>query len=395
MDEASGFFETPTMAQHPRQGMFELVSSSPESYCDIWRADKDGRFRIYKALKSEYAGDQVYERLLRKEFEIGYSLDHPNICEYYAFVNLPPLGNCIEMEWIDGCSLDSLLPRGAIGKTLAVKIISEICDALSYMHSKQVVHRDLKPSNIMLTYNGNNVKLIDFGLSDTDAHSVLKGSAGTQVYASPELISGKTVDFRSDIFSLGCVIDRLSPTYARVARKCCQRAPAKRFQSALDVKKAIERKPLAPFAVAAVAAVALVPLGSALWLTHPWSRPAGNVAGLPSLTDTLPGTSEDSPALSPASLPIDNQTGTEQQMGRIEDFDKSGLNEPSARTKSDSPGGAKEDSPGKPKNQTPGKPMNRTPEKPGKMDNAPKKSQQSDKEAIDELFRQATELFDQ
>lgn len=392
MDEASGFFETPTMAQHPRQGMFELVSSSPESYCDIWRADKDGRFRIYKALKSEYAGDQVYERLLRKEFEIGYSLDHPNICEYYAFVNLPPLGNCIEMEWIDGCSLDSLLPRGTVGKTLAVKIISEICDALSYMHSKQVIHRDLKPSNIMLTYNGNNVKLIDFGLSDTDAHSVLKGSAGTQVYASPELISGKTVDFRSDIFSLGCVIDRLSPTYARVARKCCQRAPAKRFQSALDVKKAIERKPLAPFAVAAVA---LVLLGSALWLTHPWSRPAGNVAGLPSLTDTLPGTSEDSPALSPASLPIDNQTGTEQQMGRIEDFDKSGLNEPSARTKSDSPGGAKEDSPGKPKNQTPGKPMNRTPEKPGKMDNAPKKSQQSDKEAIDELFRQATELFDQ
>lgn len=380
------------MAQHPRQGMFELVSSSPESYCDIWRADKDGRFRIYKALKSEYAGDQVYERLLRKEFEIGYSLDHPNICEYYAFVNLPPLGNCIEMEWIDGCSLDSLLPRGAVGKTLAVKIINETCDALSYMHSKQVVHRDLKPSNIMLTYNGNNVKLIDFGLSDTDAHSVLKGSAGTQVYASPELISGKTVDFRSDIFSLGCVIDRLSPTYARVARKCCQRAPAKRFQSALDVKKAIERKPLAPFAVAAVA---LVLLGSALWLTHPWSRPAGDVAGLPSLTDTPPGTSEDSPALSPASLPIDNQTGAEQQMGRIEDFDKSGLNEPSARTKGDSPGGAKEDSPGKPKNRTPEKPMNRTPEKPGKMDNAPKKSQQSDREAIDELFRQATELFDQ
>ena len=384
MDEASGFFETPTMAQHPRQGMFELVSSSPESYCDIWRADKDGRFRIYKALKSEYAGDQVYERLLRKEFEIGYSLDHPNICEYYAFVNLPPLGNCIEMEWIDGCSLDSLLPRGTVGKTLAVKIINETCDALSYMHSKQVVHRDLKPSNIMLTYNGNNVKLIDFGLSDTDAHSVLKGSAGTQVYASPELISGGNVDYHTDIFSLGCVIDRLNPTYARVARKCCQRAPAKRFQSALDVKKAIERKPLAPFAVAAVA---LVLLGSALWLTHPWSRPAGDVAGLPSLTDTLPGTSEDSHALSPASLPIDNQTGTEQQIGRIEDFDKSGLNEPSARTKSDSPGGAKEDSPGKPKNQTPGKP--------GKMDNAPKKSQQSDKEAIDELFRQATELFDQ
>ena len=82
-------------------------------------------------------------------------------------------------------------------------------------------------------------------------------------------------------------------------------------------------------------------------------------------------------------------------MGRIEDFDKSGLNEPSARTKGDSPGGAKEDSPGGAKEDSPGKPKNRTPEKPGKMDNAPQKSQQSDREAIDELFRQATELFDQ
>ena len=220
MDEASGFFETPTEAQSPRQGIFELMRSNPESYCEIWRADKDGRFRIYKALKSEYAGDAVYERLLRKEFEIGYSLDHPNICEYYGFVNIPPLGNCIEMEWVDGCSLDTLLPRGAISKTLASKIINETCDALAYMHSKQIVHRDLKPSNIMLTYNGNNVKLIDFGLSDSDSHSVLKGSAGTQVYASPELISGGNVNYHTDIFSLGCVIDRLSPAYAKVARKC-------------------------------------------------------------------------------------------------------------------------------------------------------------------------------
>ena len=105
MDEASGFFETPSMAQSRRQGMFELISSSPESYCEIWRADKEGRFRVYKTLKSEYVGDPVYERLLRKEFEIGYSLDNPYICEYYDFVNIPSLGNCIEMEWIDGCSL--------------------------------------------------------------------------------------------------------------------------------------------------------------------------------------------------------------------------------------------------------------------------------------------------
>lgn len=246
MDEASGFFETPTEAQSPRQGIFELIRSNPESYCEIWRADKDGRFRIYKALKSEYAGDTVYERLLRKEFEIGYSLSHPNICEYYGFVNIPPLGNCIEMEWVDGLSLDSLLTRGDLGKALTAKIINDTCDALAYMHSKQVIHRDLKPSNIMLTYNGKNVKLIDFGLSDSDQHSVLKGSAGTQVYASPELIAGGSIDYRTDIFSLGCVIAHLSPAYAKVARKCCQRDPSKRFQSALEVKQAINHRSRLP-----------------------------------------------------------------------------------------------------------------------------------------------------
>ena len=139
---------------------------------------------------------------------------------------------------------------------------------MAYMHSKQIVHRDLKPSNIMLTYNGNNVKLIDFGLSDSDSHSVLKGSAGTQVYASPELISGGNVDYHTDIFSLGCVIDRLSPAYAKVARKCCQRDPSRRYQSALEVKEAIKHRSRLPLWLAVVALIAFVTLLS----IRPWTR---------------------------------------------------------------------------------------------------------------------------
>ena len=346
MDEASGFFETPSMAQSRRQGMFELISSSPESYCEIWRADKEGRFRVYKTLKSEYVGDPVYERLLRKEFEIGYSLDNPYICEYYDFVNIPSLGNCIEMEWIDGCSLDSIFPRGAIGKTLATKIISELCDALSYMHSKQIVHRDLKPSNIMLTYNGNNVKLIDFGLSDSDSHSVLKGSAGTQVYASPELISGGSVDFRSDIFSLGCVIDRLSPNFGKVVRKCCQRDPKRRFQSALEVKEAIKSRPKALWGILVIV---LLIFSAVVILFQPWKRLAGAPASLGTEIDTMSNHADKDSLLPALSAP----------QGKAEEPD---VKVPKA-------------------NQPQKKPV--------------QEKTHSDKEAIDELFRQATELFDQ
>lgn len=352
MDEASGFFETPSIAQSHRQGMFELISSSPESYCEIWRADKEGRFRVYKALKSEYAGDPVYERLLRKEFEIGYSLDHPYICEYYDFVNIPSLGNCIEMEWIDGCSLDSLLPRGAIGKTLATKIISELCDALSYMHSKQIVHRDLKPSNIMLTYNGNNVKLIDFGLSDSDSHSVLKGSAGTQVYASPELISGGSVDFRSDIFSLGCVIDRLSPSFGKIARKCCQRDPKKRFQSALEVKEAINDRPKALWLIAAIIPV----ISAAVLLLHPWKHPLSEPVSLSTEIDSMSKSASQDSLLPAPPAPQENAEKPSVKEHKLE--------------------------------------VNVSDSKPATKEPTQKKTH-SDKEAIDELFRQATELFDQ
>ena len=381
MDEASGFFETPTEAQGPRQGMFELIRSNPESYCDIWRADKDGRFRVYKALKSEYAGDPVYERLLRKEFEIGYSLSHPNICEYYGFVNIPPLGNCIEMEWVDGCSLDTLLPRGTISKTLAAKIISETCDALAYMHSKQIVHRDLKPSNIMMTYNGNNVKLIDFGLSDSDSHSVLKGSAGTQVYASPELISGGCADFRSDIFSLGCVIDRLSHSFGKVARKCCQRDPKKRFQSALEVKMAISRRSSLPVVMAAV----LVGVASvALYLTRPWGahERASDVDA--SYSDSLYSSVGETPESPDIPTPVVPSSSTASPYDSATSSISVIANDLVKYTP---------DSSAKVQVKPPHK--STAPPKTPVKESSPIKTVHSDRDAIDELFRQATELFDQ
>ncbi len=386
MDETSGFFETPTEAQSTTEGRFEPVRGNPESYCDIWRADKDGRFRIYKALKSEYAGEPVYERLLRKEFEIGYSLNHPNICEYYGFVNIPQLGNCIEMEWVDGCSLDTLLQRGGISKELAVKIINETCDALAYMHSKQIVHRDLKPSNIMLTYNGNNVKLIDFGLSDSDTHSVLKGSAGTQVYASPELLAGGSVDFRTDIFSLGCVIDRLSHGFGKVARKCCQRDPRKRFQSAIEVKQAINIRSKAPIAAAAVVVVVVVTtaISVRLFQTDPWEN-MERVSNMEvSYSDSLHSSAAETSGTLDISASDAASSSNASSSDLVHSTDSTIVNN-SVNLAPDTSA------------KTQVKPTHKSVA--SKKDQAKEastvKESHSDRDAIDELFRQATELFDQ
>ena len=143
------------------------------------------------------------------------------------------------MEWVDGRSLTKIISEAHPTKELTDRIVDGICDALSYLHSKQILHRDLKPSNILVTFKGDNVKLIDFGLSDSDTHSILKAPAGTVDYTAPEVLKGAKADIRSDIYSLGIILFQLSKKYFRVARKCCETRPAARYASAAEVKKAI------------------------------------------------------------------------------------------------------------------------------------------------------------
>ena len=132
----------------------ELIHTSKDGFNELYRICKSGRFFVYKALKKEYRGNPMYEDLLTKDFNIGFSLTHPGLCQYFAKISHPEIGNCIVMEWIDGCTLEELIATGDVDKSLAEKIICEICDALGYMHRRQVIHRDLKPENIMLNSQG-------------------------------------------------------------------------------------------------------------------------------------------------------------------------------------------------------------------------------------------------
>lgn len=274
----SGFFSTIGDTESPVSSKdLEIIHDSEAGFNVLYRGNKNGRFFVYKALKQEYRGNPFYEELLKKDFNIGFSLTHSGICQYYGMVNLPDVGNCIVMEWIDGCSLEELMARDRISKPLAVKIINELCDALAYMHRKQVIHRDLKPENILITYNGNNVKLIDFGLSDADSYNAFKAPAGTKVYASPELLTGGHIDSRSDIWSLGVIIGELSGRYRHVTARCMARDRDRRYSTASDVKAAVHSagryrlfRALSYVVPAFLAAVGL------WWLFENVELPAGN-----------------------------------------------------------------------------------------------------------------------
>ena len=236
----SGFFLPADQANNANESNdLELIHTSKDGFNELYRVCKNGRFFVYKALKEDFRGNLLYEELLTKDFDIGFSLTHPGLCQYFGKISHPTIGNCIVMEWIDGCTLEEFITTKGISRQLAQKIICEICDALDYMHRKQVIHRDLKPENILITHNGQNVKIIDFGLSDMDSYSTFKAPAGTKIYAAPELIAGETVDGRCDIWSLGVIISEMHPSYKGISRKCLNRERNRRYPDAVSVGKAI------------------------------------------------------------------------------------------------------------------------------------------------------------
>lgn len=247
-DVSSGFLDISSMSGEQSFSNLCEIYVSASGYERLFRCQRYSRLHILKALKPEYIGCDFYEQALRKEFDIAYQLEHPHICRALGWETLPDLGHCIIMEYIDGVTLKEYMQRGLLTSQLARKIIAELCNALYYLHGKQIVHRDLKLENILITHNGDNVKLIDFGLSDCDDYDALKIPAGTRYYLAPEALKvGQPLDIRMDIYSLGIIIGKMAECLgdkelAKVSRKCTRRKPEDRYASALEVVKAIEHK---------------------------------------------------------------------------------------------------------------------------------------------------------
>jgi serine/threonine protein kinase len=164
-----------------------------------------------KTIKAEMLNKANEPARIRREFEIGSSIEHPNLIRVFQLISdldkhFPFV---LVMEYIDGEPLSSLLSAGKINER--TKIALELANAVDALHAKDILHRDIKTDNILVAVSGS-VTLIDYGVSKMADHSPLTALhefLGTKRYASPQAIEGQKPTKADDIYSLGAVFYEL------------------------------------------------------------------------------------------------------------------------------------------------------------------------------------------
>src|SRR5271168_3781757 len=312
---------------------------------EVYRASdtKLGRDVALKVLPTEMAHDPERLARFRREAKSLAQLDHPNIVTIYSVEESGGV-HFLTMQLVEGQPLDRLITTGGLPVEQIVEIASALGDALAAAHEKGIVHRDLKPANVMVSHDGR-VKVLDFGLAKdigasdpadatlTSDHRTQAGMVmGTPAYMSPEQTSGRPLDHRTDIFSLGVVLHEMATgerpfdgtssaelvsailrdtpppvTYARpdlpsdlarIVRRCLEKDPRHRVQTARDVSNefrdlARQTTQKSGLAIASASRTATVPdSGSAradegFWVAVLPFKCAGASAELKALADGL------------------------------------------------------------------------------------------------------------
>ncbi len=228
-------------------GKYTIVSTLKEGR--LYLAEKAGKRFVLKTSP----GAKGLE-MLKREYTISLALPHPFIASAVAWEENTPVGPAIVMEYIRGRNLSEYLKEKPSFEARK-RIFGQLLEAVGAIHRQSIIHNDLKPENILITEADNDLKLIDFGFADNDAHILEKGLGGTRQYASPELLAHQLTDARSDIYSIGRLMQDIFPgRYRSIVRRCLRQSPDRRYPSVRALEKAlVARRRLWTIAPAALA----------------------------------------------------------------------------------------------------------------------------------------------
>jgi eukaryotic-like serine/threonine-protein kinase len=298
------------MALNPgtKIGSYEIVSLlGVGGMGEVYRARdaRLGRDVALKILPAAFARDEDRLRRFEQEARAVAALNHPNILAIHD-VGQHDGTPFLVSELLEGESLRAILDRGALPQRKAIDYGVQIAQGLAAAHEKGIVHRDLKPENLFVTKDGR-LKILDFGLAKFATKESEAGAAasnltlthaqtdagvvmGTASYMAPEQVRGDAVDARTDIFAFGAVLFEMlsgqrafrretpaetmtavlkedpaeltnserpvSPALDRITRRCLEKSPEQRFQSAKDLAFALEALSGSSYSSAKHAAVA-------------------------------------------------------------------------------------------------------------------------------------------
>lgn len=242
----------------------KLLVESRYGKSRVFKARSSSGTVIVKALKEKYADDPKSISLLRNEYEITSSLDNRYIRRALAYEKIEGLGNCIVFEYITGKTLWEHVRLGTINEKQVKNILFEICDALSYMHKNGVVHCDLRPDNIIITEDFH-VKIIDFGMPETEYEANKEILVKELEFIAPELIKGEEGDARSDIYSVGKIMEfmysrNMMKQYIEAATPCTQYSKEQRYENISELKSAMSTSTSSSKVVVIVIAVVVLAL---------------------------------------------------------------------------------------------------------------------------------------
>src|SRR5882724_2856048 len=306
------------LASGTKLGPYEIVSPlGAGGMGEVYRA-KDtrlGREVALKILPESFASEPERLRRFEQEARAVAALNHPNILAIHDIGSQgegPKSAPFLVSELLEGETLRAILDRGALAQRKTIEYGVQIAQGLAAAHEKSIVHRDLKPENIFVTKDGR-IKILDFGLAKqvekpgaapseitlTSSHTAAGVVMGTASYMAPEQVRGELADPRTDIFSFGAVLYEMlsgkrafrrdtavetmtavlkddppeladpahlvSPALDRIVRRCLEKSPEQRFQSARDLSFALSALS-GTEATSAARAAATAPRRMPVWL---------------------------------------------------------------------------------------------------------------------------------